>query len=152
MLKEDGRCKLRARKAREGKNELGLSQMCEMCACWPLGRKIGKTRRQFGEAQRERGDLSSTETLSVKRRYGGDMLIDPWTKHGTHTNTHTHTHTSKKIHNFPKYDSLNLKEDPKTSQSWEKLKIKKRNLDGLNSMTLQMCARGEEKIAVYVTC
>lgn len=96
--------------------QLGLPQMCEMCSCWPLGRKIGKTRRQFGEAQREREDLSSTETLSVKRRYGRDMLIDPWTKH-----KHTHMHTNRKL---PKIQLPYLKEDPKTSQSRKKGKKK----------------------------
>lgn len=75
------------------KHELVLSQMWEMCSCWPLGRKTGKTRWQFGEAQRETSDLSSTETLSVKGRYGRDMLIDPWTKQCVQAcNTHNNTH------------------------------------------------------------
>lgn len=119
--------------------------MCEMCSCWPLGRKIGKARRQFGEAQRERGDLSSVETLSVKGRYGRDMLIDPWTKHRAHA--HKHTRRNPK---HPKIQLLHLKGDPKTSQS--RRKGKKKGVDGVNSMKLQMCAWGVEKIAVCVTC
>lgn len=130
------------KEGKEGTTMSWVSQMCEMCSCWPLGRKTGKARQQFGEAQRERGDLSSAETLSVKGRYGRDMLIDPWTKHCAHA--HKHTHCNPK---HPKIQLLHLKGDPETSQSWEK-----KNVDGVNSMKLQMCAWGVEKIAVYVTC
>ncbi len=63
----------------------------------------------------------------------------------THTHTHAHTQQNPK---FPKIQLPDLKEDPQLQRAERR---RKKHLDGVNSMELQMCAWGAEKIALYVT-
>lgn len=68
---------------RRRENSPSSSELCKTSSCRPLGRKIGNASRHREEARRERGDMSSAETSSAEGRYGGNGLIDPWTKHGS---------------------------------------------------------------------
>lgn len=46
-----------------------------LSSCRPLGRTTRTSSQQSEETQRDRGDISSTETLSAGGRYGGDAPV-----------------------------------------------------------------------------